>query len=182
MLRLTHNEVATIAEWKPINPAFGVDNPQTIMRVKAIVDGLRNVDDFGCKWQDWQDANYVALFVYRHSDVQFSYGGQERLVEGLLVYLSACAPIGVVGRSCMSVTPSSEGWAPLEINTLLDPEYPSSALQAATYEVIRSGGYDLLTIKEVSERIPPEIKVNEYSLSPNEPQDRVFHALFACTD
>src|SRR5262245_54549252 len=115
MLRLTEKDVAVIADWIPINSAFGRGNPKTEQRARAIVDRLRAVDDFGCDWQDDSLANYFTLFVYRHSDVQFSYGGQENLVEGLLAYLSSCAPVAVVGRSCRHATPRSEGWAPLEI-------------------------------------------------------------------
>ena len=95
---LTNEEIAAIAQWQPICPGFGRDDTQTSARVLAIKDRINASGEFGCELVfDDGLANYFTLFSYLVADVP-SYA-LARSVEGLLIYLSACGPVGVAGRS-----------------------------------------------------------------------------------
>lgn len=177
---LTDAEVAEIADWQSTHPGFGRDNAQTAVRVQEIADRLKSSGSLGCEIvKDDGLSNYFVLFAYIGAEAP-SYP-LERKVDGLLIYLSACAPVGVVGRSRKCVGPGLSSHDPLRIDTLLAPNRPSDHLEEEVFQAIRSSGYELLTPEEVSKPLPQGVKPFDYCHSP-EPWDRVFHALFGDTD
>ncbi len=179
-MQLTNDEIEAIANWQPIMAGFGRDDAQTGVRVQAIVSRINLSSDFGCEMlADDGLSNYFALFAFASADVpSFSLSRQ---VEGLLVYLSACGPVGVVGRSRKYIEPGLSSFEPLQIEALLPPDEPNGQLEELSFATIRLGGYELLSVEAVSKPLPPGVKPYEYCDSP-EPWDRVFHALFGNTD
>jgi hypothetical protein len=177
---LTNNEIKAIAEWQPIRLGFGREDAQTAIRIQGIVARLNSSGDLGCEMlEDDGLSNYFVLFAFVEADVPSN--AIARSVEGLLIYLSACAPVGVVGRSRKCVGEGFLSHDPLQIDTIVAPDHPNGRLEEKTFEVIRSGGYELLSADEVSKPLPTGVKAYEYCFSP-EPWDRVFHALFGNTD
>lgn len=178
---LTNDEIRTIAQWDPIRAGFGRDDPQTEIRIKAIVDRINSSGDLGCEILEYDGlSNYFVLFAFAVADV--SSNTPTRQVEGLLIYLSACGPVGVVGRSGKCVGPGCFWHDPLHLETLLSPDEANGRLEQTTIEEIRSCGYELLSVEEVSKPLPPAVEpYHEFCLGP-EPWDRVFHALFGNTD
>lgn len=180
LMPLTNDEIATIAEWQPIRVGFGRDDTQTAIRIKGIVDRINSSGDFGCEiLEDDGLSNYFVLFAFAVADVPSN--ALSRQVEGLLIYLSACGPVGVVGRARKCVGPGCSLHAPLRLEVLLSPEQPNGRLEQKSTEEIRSGGYELLSVDDISKPLPPGVKPYEYCFS-SEPCDRVFHALFGNTD
>jgi hypothetical protein len=177
---LTNDEIATIAEWEPIKAGFGRDEGQTARRIRAIVDQINSFSEFGCKMlEDDGLSNYFVVFAFVRAEVR--YDALSRNVEGLLVYLSSCGPVGVVGRSRHFVGTDFLSHGVLEMDTLISPDQAERRLEEVVFEAIRSGGYQLLSPAEVKQPLPPGVKPFEYCLS-QEPWDRVFHALFGNTD
>ncbi len=177
---LTDAEIGTIAKWQPIREGFGRGDARTEARVRSIVEAVNGTDDFRCMLiADDGLSNYFTLFAYHVAEQRaFSRAGQ---VDGLLVYLSACAPVGVVGCSQRISTRALTSHYPLEIDALISPDQFRSPLEQNVLNAIRSGGYEVLSRDEVSKPLPPGVKPDEYCYS-SEPWDRVFHALFANTD
>lgn len=177
---LTNEEIAAIAQWQPICPGFGRDDTQTSARVLAIKDRINASGEFGCELVfDDGLANYFTLFSYLVADVP-SYA-LARSVEGLLIYLSACGPVSVAGRSRKCVGEGILTHDPLRYDALMAPDHPGTRLEATILEAIRSGGYELLTPQEALSPLPSGVVPWEYHHAPG-PCDRVFHALFANTD
>jgi hypothetical protein len=177
---LTDDEIVAIAKWQPIREGFGRDDSRTGMRIQGILDQINASGEFRCKLiADDGLSNYFALFAYHVADQRaFSRAGQ---VDGLLVYLSACAPVGVVGCSQRISTRALTSHYPFEIDALISPDQFRSPREQNVLNAIRSGGYEVLSRDEVSKPLPPGVKPDEYCYS-SEPWDRVFHALFATTD
>ena len=179
-MHLTDDEIRLIAEWEPIQEGFGRDDDRTGVRIRDIADQINSSGDFGCEiLADDGLSNYFELFAFNVADAPPQDG--LRRVDGLLVYLSACAPVGVVGRSqkCIGAEFSSRG--PLEIDKLIYPDHLCDPLEQKVFEAIRFGGYQLLSVEEISRPLPPGVEPYEYCFS-SEPWDRVFHALFGNTD
>jgi hypothetical protein len=177
---LTNDDITAIAEWQSIQEGFGREEAQTSIRIKAIVDRINLCGDHGCELlEDDGLSNYFTLFAFNVADVPSN--DPYRRVDGLLVYLSACGPIGVTGpcRKCVGLGFSSHD--PLQIETLSSPDQPSGPLEEKVFEAIRLGGYELLSVAEVSKPLPHGVKPFDYCFSP-EPWDRVFHALFGNSD
>jgi|GEM_PF-4768165 len=179
-MRLTNDEITAIAEWRPIRPGFGREDAQTSIRIKAIVDRINLTRDFKCEiTQDDGLSNYFTLFS--HLSIDLPDFEISRRVDGLFAYLSACGPIGVVGRGSIHVGPCHSAFDPLQIESILMPEQCQNRLEELTVEAIHSIGYELLSIAEVSMPLPLGVKPFEYCFG-QEPWDRVFHALFGDTD
>ena len=179
-MSFSNDELSEIAEWQPIQAGFGRDDPQTEHRIRAVAARIGASDGFGCEIVERDGlSNYFVLFASRVADVP-AYAAA-RKVDGLLIYLSACAPVGVVGRSRKFVADEPTSHQPLEIEMLLNPNAPSCPLDIVTLGAIRAGGYQLLTAEDVSKPLPAGIKPRDYCLI-SEPWDRIFHALFSNTD
>ena len=179
-MHLTPEDIATIAGWQSTQDGFSRDDPKTGVRVRSIADRLRSPGHLSCDilWDDGLK-NYFVLFAYIVADVpSFSFAHS---VEGLLIYLSACAPVGVVGRSSRCVDPGLRSHDPLEIADLIDPDNPTGDLEKATIDAIRSEGYEVLSAEAVSKPLPPGVTPLDYC-DGRSPWDRVFHALFSDTD
>jgi hypothetical protein len=179
-MHITPDALAKIAHWQPAQEGFGRDDAQTPARIQAIANHLReSPSGFGCDILEEDGlSNYFVLFAYVVADVPSF--ALERYVEGLLIYLSACAAVGVVGRSQHCVAPGLSAYSPLEIDDLLAPEHPAGRFEEITFAAIRSGGYELLSAEEVGQPLPSGVAPDEYCLGAK-PWDRVFHALFANT-
>lgn len=177
---LTDHEIGLIAGWDSIQEGFGRDDERTADRVRAISNRICSSGDCGCGLREDDGlSNYFVLFSYRIADVpDFA---PSRRVDGLLIYLSACGPIGVAGRSREFVGPGLFSHQHLDIPTLTSPETPSDRLEEVAYAAIRAEGYELLSSDEVSGSLPPGVQPFEYCYCA-EPWDRVFHALFANFD
>lgn len=177
---LSNDQLATIADWQATQAGFGRDAPQTAIRVRAIAARVAASDGFGCELVEEDGmSNYFVLFTYRVADVPTC--AAARKVDGLLIYLSACAPVGVVGRTRKFVCDEPTSAPILEMEMLLEPSAPACPLAEVTLEAIRAGGYQILTAEELSKPLPAGIKPLDYCLS-REPWDRVLHALFSNTD
>lgn len=178
-MHLSNSELAKIAVWEPIREGFGRDTRQTKRRIQEIANQIRVIGETGCEILcDDSDSNFFSLFADTVPEVS-TFASACRLAdrmpptgEGLLIYLSACGPVGIVGRSMASSEPGYWSCDGLTIDRLLDPEYPHGALEERTFKAIRAGGYELLSANEVARPLPPEI---------TPPWDRTFDALFANT-
>src|SRR5262245_62096902 len=103
-MHLTRDEVIEIAAWGSTREGFGRDEPLTRTRIQAIADRINSLGDLGCeRLTDDGISNYFVLFAYVVAEVP-SFALAHR-VDGLLIYLSACAPVGVLGRSQKCVGP-----------------------------------------------------------------------------
>ena len=119
-MTLTHNQIAAIAKWEPIQPGFGREDNRTGIRVQEIVDRINSSRVFGCELLENDGlSNYFALFAHPVSGVPSF--ALERSVEGLLIYLSACAPVGVIGRASCIVGAQFRAYDPLALDMLIDP-------------------------------------------------------------
>jgi hypothetical protein len=178
---LTDPQISAIAQWQPTELGFGREEPQTPLRVQQIVDQIKSSGLFGCDIvADDGLANYFVLFAYANANVDPSVAYAR--VEGILLYLSACGPVGVAGRSSRCVGAGFEHvFDPLEIDTLIVPETSHGELERCTFEAVRRSGYNVLAREEASRRLPAGIEPYDYCPGP-EPWDRVFHALFGETD
>src|SRR5437764_6172426 len=113
-MNVTREEIAAIAAWQSIQAGFGRDDAQTSIRIHEIIDRLNSSSDHGCEMlEDDGLSNYFVLFAFALADVPSF--ALTRSVEGLLIYLSACAPVSVVGRSKKCVGPGFSAHDPLEI-------------------------------------------------------------------
>jgi hypothetical protein len=178
---LTDSQISAIAQWQPTQIGFGRDDPQTSLRVHQIVDEIKSTGVFGCDIVAGDGmANYFVLFAYANAEVAPSLPYAR--VEGLLIYLSACGPVCVAGRSLRCVGPGfGHVFDPLEIDTLIDPDATDGDLERCTFAALHRSGYTLLAREEVSRHLPRGVVPYEYCGGP-EPHDRVFHALFAESD
>jgi hypothetical protein len=177
---LSPDAIAAIARWDSAHPGFGRDDPQTRTRIEAIADRVRESGEVGCDVLDDDGlSNYFVLFTYAVADVP-SFPLAHK-VEGLLIYLSACAPVGVAGHSCKCVGESLRSFDPLGTGDLIDNQQLHGGIEKVAFDAIRAEGYELLSMKAVNEPIPPGIEPFEYCRVPH-PWDRVFHGLFANTD
>jgi hypothetical protein len=179
-MHLTNDEIRLIAEWEPIQEGFGRDDDRTGIRIRDIAKRI-NSGDFRCRILEEDGlSNYFVLLAFNIADA----GWDEDLqwgADGLLVYLSACAPVGVVGRSHLCRGSNSASHGQLEIEKLISPDQLGDPLGQKVVEALYSGGYQLLSVEEVSRPLPPGVEPYEYCFS-SEPWDRVFHALFGNTD
>jgi hypothetical protein len=177
---LSDNDIRLISRWQPIRESFGRSDARTGARVRGIVDGINAAGDFRCKMlADDGVGNYFTLFAFNSSDARRL--SLSKPVDGLLIYLSACAPVGVFGRS-QRVEERLVCWHdPLELGSLISPEHLGDPLVEAVVNAIRRGGYEVLSPAEASRPLPAGIEPYEYCYS-EEPWDRVFHALFANSD
>ena len=177
---LTDWQISAIAQWQPTQLGFGRDDPQTPLRVQQIVDQIKSSGGFACDLvADDGLANYFVLFAYANADVNPSLPYPR--AEGLLIYLSACGPVGVAGKSRRCVGPGFRSFDPLDIEALIDPDAIHCELERCARDALQRSGYRLLAGEEVSRPLPPGVEPDEYCRGP-EPHDRVFHALFAETD
>ena len=177
---LTDDEIDAIAKWQPIHEEYGRENSQTAIRVKLIVERINSYADIGCELlEDDGLSNYFVLFAFTRVDVPSN--ALSRKVEGLLIYLSACGLIGVIGRSQKSVGPGFSSHDPLQIEALTSLLQPIGRIEGVVIEAIQFCGYKLLSAEEVSRPLPLGVTPFEYCFS-SEPWDRVFHTLFGNTD
>lgn len=179
-MHVTHQEIAKIAEWDPTQACFGRSETKTRLRIQTIAEGISSSADLGCDiLKEDGLSNYFVLFAYMLADVPpFPLA---RKIEGLLIYLSACAPLGVLGWSRRCVAPGISSYDSLELETLLDPQNANGHLEEKTIEAIRAAGYELMSAREAGQPLPPGVRPYEYCLA-RKPWDRVFHAVFADTD
>jgi hypothetical protein len=179
-MTLTSEEIAMIAAWQPILTGFGREDSRTAARIRVIADQLKAVGDIDCEiLQDDGTSNYFTLFAYVVEDVPTF--PLAKAVQGLLIYLSACASVCVVGRSQKCAAAGISSHEPLDIDMLLAPDRPECHLEQMAFGAVRSSGYEIMTTGDVSQPLPLGVEPFEYCLSPK-PWDRVFHALFANTD
>jgi hypothetical protein len=115
-MKLATEEIRKIAQWEAVGAGYGRENPETRIRVWSLADHLRSSVDFGCDVLEEDGlSNYFVLFTYVVADVpSFSFAHS---VNGLLIYLSACAPVAVAGRSSRCVDPGLSSYTPLAIAT-----------------------------------------------------------------
>jgi hypothetical protein len=177
---LTNDEIRAIAEWQPMKSGFGRDEHQTAVRIQGIADRISSFGDLACKiLVDDGLSNYFVLFAFvapaGTSDTRFCG------VEGLLIYLSSCGPVGVVGRSRAYPGADYAVHVQLQIETLVSPDQPNGRLEELGFEAIRSAGYEILSVADVAKPLPDGIEPFDYCLCPK-PWNRVFHALFGNTD
>src|SRR5262245_50589167 len=131
-MSLTNDEIVTIAEWEPIRPGFGRDDPETCIRIKGIVnrivDQINSSGDVGCELlEDDGLSNYYVLFAFARVDLPSRPSYQR--IDGVLIYLSVCGPVGVVGRSNKCVGPGFWAHDPLAIETLISPDQAKCRLE-----------------------------------------------------
>lgn len=178
---LTENEIRMISEWQPIRDGYGRGADQTAIRIAGIAHRIASSGDIGCEFvADDGLSNYFVLFAYPVADVPSN--PISRKVEGRLIYLSACGPVGVIGCSRKFVVPPPpSSHEPLHIDLLLAPDLVHSRMDTVVIEAIRFAGYELLRPDEVSQPLPEGVVPYEYCHCA-QPWDRVFHALFANTD
>lgn len=179
-MSMTAEEIAKIAEWEPVHELLGRGQPLLLTHIQPIIDRITASRDLGCKiLSDDGLSNYFTLFIFLIADVPAFC--LEYKVNGVLLYLSSCAPVGVFGRRSRCVAPRLTSYDALDIEDLIDPINPKGELEKRTVDAVRSGGYELLSAEEVGRPLPSGVKPFEYCLC-HEPWDKVFHALFANTD
>ncbi len=177
-MNLSDHEIAQIAEWEPIRPGFGRGDAQTALRIQGILDEIKSSRDFGCDLlEDDGLSNYYMLFAFAQADVPQPFPARQ--MKGLLVYLSACAPVCVVGRKMLYRGYSVDSH--LSIDSLISPDEADSQTEHRCFQAVRHGGYEVLSAEEVAKPLPPGVKPCEFFPGP-EPWDRVFHALFSNGD
>lgn len=175
------DEIARIASWQSIHPGFDRDESTVNERIRPILDAITaNAGTAFYIVESGGLANYFAFFVYQSFDAG-SIGGTYQQVEGINVYLSLLAPVGVFGKSEASFGPDSFAWGPLDIPQLLDPRAPPNPLAALVVEAVSKSDYRLLSRAAVDVSLPAGVQPYEYCLSA-EPWDRLYHAMFANTD
>jgi len=126
--------------------------------------------------------NYFAMLVCA-ADIHKEYLLSEvpREVSGLMVLLSLLAPVGVFGRSAISLSRTSAAWTLLEPHDVADPAKAKGLFEEAVLSATKVSAYVYLSRAEIEKPLPAGIVPYEYCLS-NEPWDRVFHVLFSNTD
>jgi len=180
-MTLTSEMVEQIAGWKATQDGFGRDDAQTRIRIEAIIDELNSSKTFGCHLlEDDGISNYYLLFSFVVADVlSFEL---TRNVLGVLIYLSACGPVGVAGRSARCVAPLLSYHHPLKIEDVIDAQHPVDALETATVKVIHRAGYELLTAAVAGAPLLSHIKPYGYPAESGWNEDCVFGALFNWMD
>jgi hypothetical protein len=142
-MQLTEEDIVRVAQWEPIAPGFGRDNEQTSRRIQGIVDQVNASRIVGCEllWDDGM-SNFFVLFTYLTADVR---DVPFPRCEGLVVYLSACAPIAAAGRSSKCVGKGFVTHEYLQPETLIDPGRPQGTIEELTIAVLRAAGYELIS-------------------------------------
>jgi hypothetical protein len=177
-MNLSDHEIAQIAEWEPIRAGFGRGDGRTALRIQGIMDEIKSSGDFGCDLlEDDGLSNYYMLFAFALADVPNPFPARQ--MKGLLIYLSTCAPVCVVGRKMLYRGFSVDSH--LSIDVLISPDQADGQTEHRCFQALRDGGYEVLSAEEVAKPLPPGVTPYEYFHGPK-PWDRVFHALFANSD
>lgn len=178
-MRLTDDEISCIATWEEIQAGFGRDDPATSARIEAIVAQLNSSDHCRAKvLQQDGISNYFVICVIP-SVHTWSHLEPCRKVDGLLINLSACAPVGVVGPGRFVI--EGVGFERMDIDQVIDPSALNGTTAECVVETLRHHSYELLTKAEVEMLLPAGVVAWEYCYG-KAPWNRRFHALFADTD
>jgi hypothetical protein len=180
-MELTPQAIETIAGWQSAYPGFDRDDDLARkVRFRSILDYIGASGDLDCHvLQSGGLSNYAVLFVFFKKDVpSFCLSSS---VEGLLVYLSLCAPLAVIGHSRRCVDPDLTSYDPLALEDLLAPDDFRETIEIRTLAAIQSVGYRVLLAEEVSQPLPPGVEPYGYCYA-EVPENSVFTALFADTD
>lgn len=132
--------------------------------------------------EDGGVTNYFAMLVCAediHKEALLS--EEPREVPGLMVLLSLLAPVGVFGRSTISLGRTYRAWSLLEPHEVADPTKAEGLFEEEVLGATKLSAYVYLSRAEIEKPLPAGVVPYEYCLS-NEPWDRVFHVLFSNTD
>jgi hypothetical protein len=174
-MQLTEEDIARVAQWDPVAPGFGRDDERTSRRIQGIVDQVNASGNVGCELlSDDGMSNFFVLFTYLTAhvrDVPFP------RCEGLVVYLSACAPIAAAGRSSKCVGEGFVTHEYLQPETLMDPGRPEGAVEELTIAALRAAGYKLMSSDAAVTPLPRPVSALGRPKSRSD-LECVFNALF----
>jgi hypothetical protein len=178
-MQLTDDDIARVAQWDPIVPGFGRDDDRTRLRIQGIVDQVNASGNVGCEllWDDGM-SNFFVLFAYLTADVR---DVPFPLCRGLIIYLSACAPLGAAGRSSKCVGQGFVTHEYLQPETLIDPSRPQGTIEEVTIAILQSAGYELISPVEAVKPLPHAIDTLGRPKSRSD-SECVFNALFLEND
>ncbi len=178
-MHLTDSDIEAIATWTPIDDSF------VEIAEQAIASILQNIEDSGTYTHNVFEtgglSNYVAFLACRSADLVHAPRETYRQLKPVAVYLSLCAPVGVIGRTAASYGTEFCGINYLDLDDLFDPSAPEGDLERLVVDAIADSRFTLLQPHEVRRPLPAGVTPDEYCFV-SEPWDRYFHALFANTD
>jgi len=178
---LTPEAIAAIAGWQSVYPGFDRNDPLACKaHIQSVLDYVTSSGDLECHvLQDGGLSNYAVLFVFikKGMPAPTSY----RHVDGLLVYLSLCAPLAIVGYTRKCPDPDMTSYNSLTIRDLIAPEAFKEGMEIRTLAALHVGGYRVLSTEEVNQPLPPGVEPYGYCYA-DVPGDCVFTAIFADTD
>lgn len=178
-MHLTDDDISSIARWTPIDDSFTaiVDRAvvsilQRIKKSETYTQGVFETGDL---------SNYVAFLVCRAEQLVHRPGETYRQLSPVAVYLSLCAPVGVIGRTHASYGTSFCGIEYLDLDDLIEPSAPENDVERFVVDLIDASPFTLLPPDDVRRPLPRGVVPDEYCLA-SEPWDKYFHVLFANTD
>ncbi len=176
---LTPEAIDAIAGWQSAYPGFDRNDDLCKTRIQRLLDYFESSADLDCHiLKDGGLSNYAVLFIFSRNDVPLIV---YRHVEGLLVYMSLCAPLAVVGHTHKCPDPDMTNYVPLTIEDLIAPDAFDDPVERKTLAVIQSGGYRVLSAEEVSRPLPPGVEPYGYC-DADVPAGCLFTAIFSDTD
>ncbi|NQT40111.1 MAG: hypothetical protein HQ581_21650 [Planctomycetes bacterium] len=174
-------ELAKIADWQPVADGFGRDDDTIRKHVMPALESLKASGFWDYHtWGNGGLSNYYSATV-------FPYQKRRRVFTTLTsfdcvaVYLSLMLPVGVVGRTSVSIDARISAFTPLDLDSIVEPVYGADDLLNAVLDAFKDTAYQFMDRDAVSQPLPPNVTPDEYCLC-SEPWDRAFHALFADTD
>lgn len=183
-MRFTDQELKELATWYPIDKRFDVDN-----RIKLHIDpSIEKLEATG-KWKCCKDhdnglRSYYSIEFYDPKRPTGSWWGHRdecQEFDVVCAYLSLSAPVGALGKSSISISPTMFARGTIDKEDILDPDRGKSELVDAILDAFQISPYEFLRKEELLTPLPPGIEPHEYCLCA-EPWDRLFHLLFADTD
>jgi hypothetical protein len=180
-MELTTEAIRAIANWQSAYPGFDRDDDVACeAHIRAICESITSSGELDCHVLATGGlSNYAVVFVFDKKDVEASFAYP--MVNGLLVYLSLCAPVAVAGHARKCADPDMTCRQPLAINGLMGPGSFRTPMETRTLAALGLAGYQVLSAEEVSRPLPPGVERYGYC-SADVPSDCLFTALFSDTD
>lgn len=183
-LTFTRSQLEKIAAWKPAHESFECEDPIE-RHIRPALSLIAEYGHYQCHViDDGGLSNYYSFAIYPSLTKQELSRARHHKPfngDGILVYLSLMVPVGAIGRTSITVASNMFGADPMGMDSLLVPQRGIDESVDMVLDAFNSSIYRFLGHDALAERLPLDIKADEYCLC-DEPWDRVFHVLFANTD
>ena len=112
-------------------------------------------------------SNYFSFFVHQKATLSRVAMYLAVPIEGVTVYLSLLAPVGIIGRQKAQIGPRFFGQPTLGPDDVCDPDKAAGPIETGVVAAVSRTPYHLLTRNDINQQLPEDVRPYEYCLFSN---------------